>query len=97
MEFQDMFPTDQACFEYLCLVRWPDGFWALSTLSVPRSLGIEEVLYCVAKNCRRDVSVTAGTIFQDRHMPLRGHFSSHVVRSICQKQRVSSLGFAGHS
>jgi hypothetical protein len=26
MEFQEAFPTDQACFEYLCIVRWPDGF-----------------------------------------------------------------------
>ena len=26
IDFQDMFPTEAACHEYLCLIRWPDGF-----------------------------------------------------------------------
>ena len=92
MEFQDMFPTDQACFEYLCLVRWPDGFecphcqcreaWELKRF----------ILRC--KNCRRDVSVTAGTIFQDRHMPLRVIFQA-MWYVVCQKQGVSALGLQG--
>jgi transposase-like protein len=92
MEFQDMFPTDQACFEYLCLVRWPDGFecpycqcreaWKLKRF----------ILRC--KNCRRDVSVTAGTIFQDRHMPLRVIFQA-MWYVVCQKQGVSALGLQG--
>jgi transposase-like protein len=92
MEFQDMFPTDQACFEYLCLVRWPEGFecpfchhgeaWKMKRF----------ILRC--KNCRRDVSVTAGTIFQDRHISLRVIFQA-MWYVVCQKQGVSALGLQG--
>lgn len=89
MEFQEAFPTDQACFEYLCLVRWPEGFecphcqhceaWKLKRFK----------LRC--KKCERDISVTAGTIFQDRHIPLTLIFQA-MWYIVCQKQGVSALG-----
>jgi len=28
-DFMDMFPTEDACLEYLSLVRWPDGYKCL--------------------------------------------------------------------
>ena len=95
MEFQDMFLTViKRVLEYLCLVRWPDGFecphcqcreaWELKRF----------ILRC--KNCRRDVSVTAGTIFQDRHMPLRVIFQA-MWYVVCQKTRSKRARFAGHS
>ena len=89
IDFQDMFPTDKACFEYLCLIKWPEGFvcphcsskeyWKLSRYS----------LRC--KTCKRDVSVTAGTIFQDLRKPLRLMFQA-LWYVVCQKQGVSALG-----
>ena len=92
MEFQDMFPTDHACFEYLCSVRWPEGFecphcqyreaWKLKRF----------ILRC--KQCKRDVSVTADTIFQDRRIPLKLIFQS-MWYVVCQKQGVSALGLQG--
>jgi len=69
IEFQDAFPTDRACFEYLCLVKWPDGFIC------PQCHGRDAwklqryILRC--KTCTKDISVTAGTVFQDLHIPLR--------------------------
>jgi transposase-like protein len=87
--FQDMFPTDQACHDYLCLVRWPDGFscpfckhddaWKLK----------RGIFRC--KQCNKDVSVTAGTIFQDIRKPLRLMFQA-MWYVVCQKQGVSALG-----
>lgn len=89
IEFQDAFPTDQACFEYLCLVKWPDGF------KCPHCQGRESwklgryILRC--KSCRKDVSVLAGTIFQDLKKPLRLMFQA-LWHTVCQKQGVSALG-----
>ena len=67
MEFQDMFPTDQACFEYLCLVRWPDGFecphcqcreaWELKRFILRLQKTVGGMFPCY--------SSAIGTIFQD--------------------------------
>ena len=88
MNFQDAFPTDQACYEYLRLVKWSEGFvcphckhteyWKMKNYSVR------------CKNCRKDISVTAGTIFQDLHIPLRFIFQA-MWYMVCEKQGVSAL------
>lgn len=88
IEFQQAFPTDQACFEYLCLVKWPEGFvcpqcthheaWRLANF----------LLKC--KRCRKKISVTAGTIFQDSHIPLTLIFQA-MWYVVCQKNGVSAL------
>jgi transposase-like protein len=87
IEFQDAFPTDQLCYEYLCLVKWPNGFecpkckhdaaWKLDRF----------LLRC--KKCRKDISVTAGTIFQDSHIPLRLIFQA-MWYIVCSKNGVSA-------
>jgi transposase-like protein len=88
IEFQDAFPTDEACFEYLRLVKWPEGFVC------PHCKGREawkqkrHVLRC--KTCRKDVSVTAGTVFQDLRKPLRLIFSA-MWMIVSQKNGVSAL------
>lgn len=89
IDFQDMFPTDQACFEYLRLVKWPNGFvcpycHANKAWKLKRS-----ILRC--QTCKRDVSVTAGTVFQDLRKPLRLMFQA-MWYIVCQKQGVSALG-----
>ncbi len=88
IDFQDMFPTEKACESYLTAVRWPEGFVC------PRCMHTENwelgssLLRC--KKCRRDVSLTAGTIFQDSHLPLRLWFQA-LWYVVCQKQGVSAL------
>lgn len=89
IDFQDMFPTDEACYEYLRLVRWPDGFVCPSCESGEYWQMKHHVLRC--KNCRGDISVTAGTIFQDLRKPLRLQFQA-MWYIVCQKQGVSALG-----
>lgn len=89
MEFQEAFPTDQACFEYLCLVRWPDGFVCPSCQHREAWKLKRFILRC--KQCKKDVSVTARTIFQDRRIPLTLIFQA-MWYIVCQKQGVSVLG-----
>jgi transposase-like protein len=89
IDFQEMFPNDQACFAYLCLIKWPEGFvcascgghdyWTIKPYRV------------MCKNCRTKQSVTAGTVFQDLHLPLHVIFQA-MWYVICQKNGVSALG-----
>ena len=70
-EFQKRFPDDAACAAYLAAKRWPDGF------RCPRCGGTKswqlpsrEVLTFLCAGCRKEISVTAGTIMHRSHLPL---------------------------
>lgn len=89
MEFQKAFPTDRACFEYLCLVKWPDGFVCPSCHGDEAWKLKRHILRCTT--CKKDISVTAGTIFQDLRKPLTLMFQA-MWYVVCQKQGVSALG-----
>jgi transposase-like protein len=92
IDFQDMFPTEKACEAYLYSVRWPEGFVCPKCLHTESwELG-SGLLRC--KGCKRDVSLTAGTIFQDSHLPLRLWFQA-LWYVVCQKQGVSALALKG--
>jgi len=72
MELERRFHEERACAEYLAKLRWPTG-WVC-----PRCEGRES--WRVRRNrwrcgqCRYEVSVTAGTLFQDSHLPLTTWF-----------------------
>jgi predicted RNA-binding Zn-ribbon protein involved in translation (DUF1610 family) len=79
-EFEARFPDDAACAQHLVEQRWPDGFacpvcgsrkvWALDRTR-PTWEGAE---------CRRQTSVTAGTIMHRSHLPLKTWFlAAHIV------------------
>lgn len=89
IDFQDMFPTDEACYAYLRQVKWPDGFVCPHCESTKYWQMKQHVLRC--QNCRKKISVTAGTIFQDLRKPLRLQFQA-MWYVVCQKQGVSALG-----
>jgi transposase-like protein len=71
-EFQRIFPDDAACRRYLESLRWPNGFVC------PVCKHAEEpyrfptrpsaVLRCRA--CKKNTSLTAGTVMQSSHTPL---------------------------
>ena len=87
-EFQEAFPTDQACFEYLCIVKWPDGFVCMKCGHNAYWKMKPYMVRC--KKCRYKISVTAGTVFQDLHIPLTLIFQA-MWYVVCQKQGVSAL------
>lgn len=88
IDFQDMFPTEKACEEYLFVVRWPEGFVCPHCMHVETWRLGSGLLRC--RSCTRDVSLIAGTIFQGSHLPLRLWFQA-LWYVVCSKQGVSAL------
>ena len=88
-EFEARFANEQACREYLCQLRWPEGFrcprcghdkaWAVRTA----------LLECAS--CGHQASATAGTIFQDTRKPLQSWFRA-MWWLTSQKNGASALG-----
>lgn len=89
IDFQDMFPTDDACFEYLRLVKCSEGFHCPNCQGNTYWIMKGQKIRC--RTCRKNISLTAGTIFQDRHIPLRTIFQA-MWYVVCQKNGVSALG-----
>jgi transposase-like protein len=83
------FPDDAACLEYLARLRWPDGFvcpvcassWAWWTATSR----------WMCRECGRQTSVTAGTIFHRTRTPLSTWFAA-VWFMTSQKNGLSALG-----
>ena len=90
-DFIDQFSTDKACRDYVAKVRWG------GTPRCPHCA--ESVLWAVrrgvfqCKKCRRDISITAGTVFGDSRIPLRLWFQA-LWCVVSQKNGVSALGLS---
>ena len=89
IEFEEFFPDEEAAYRYLERLRWPEGFrcprCAETTTAWRSGRGL---LICPA--CRRQVSVTAGTLFEKTRKPLRSWL--HVAWEITNaKQGVNAL------
>jgi transposase-like protein len=89
IDFQDMFPTDEACYGYLHILRWPDGF-VCPHCSHNDAWKMKKGLYR-CKDCREEVSVISGTIFQGTRTSLRLWFQA-IWYAVNQKHGVSALG-----
>ena len=89
LELERRFSCEDACAEYLAALRWPGG-WVC-----PRCAGTEA--WSVGRNrwlcgyCRYEMSVTAGTVFQDSHVPLTIWFRA-MWQITSQKNGISALG-----
>lgn len=76
MEFMRRFATDEACWDYLVESRWPDGFvcpecgWE----GAPYWIATRKLFEC--RNCRYQVSPTAGTVLHRTRIPLHKWFWS---------------------
>lgn len=89
MDFADIFPTEDACLEYLALMRWPEGYACLRC-GCKEATKISSGYYrCHA--CRYRGSVIFGTLFQDTKKPLRLWFQA-IWYVVNQKNGVSALG-----
>lgn len=90
-EFAEWFPTETTCREFVALVRWGASFTCsrcnnTKTWSIRRN-----TLKCT--KCHHEISVTAGTAFQDTHVPLRLWFQA-LWCVVSQKHGVSALGLS---
>lgn len=89
LDFESQFASETACREYLMKLRWPDGFICPRCQAKSAWLAQRKRLICAS--CRYQASVTAGTIFQDTHKPLRLWF--HAMWYVTsQKNGASALG-----
>ena len=88
-EFNARFGGDEACREYLRQLRWPEGFVCPRCGGERRSQVRSALVRC--HDCRYQVSVTAGTIFQDTHIALPLWFQAMWWVST-QKNGASALG-----
>jgi transposase-like protein len=89
LELERRFVSEQACRQYLFALRWVEGFVCPrcgGKAAWPMSRGL-----WLCADCRHQASVTAGTVFQDSHLPLTTWFRAmwHVTS---QKNGVSALG-----
>jgi len=68
LELERRFSSEAACREYLVELRWPGGF-VCPRCGASKSVQIRRDIWrCVA--CRKEVSVTAGTVFPHSKLPL---------------------------
>lgn len=89
LDLEQRFATEEQCHKYLAALRWPEGF------RCPRCGGQKawpaqrRRRICAA--CRHQASVTAGTIFQGTHLPVRVWFRM-IWQVTSQKNGASALG-----
>ncbi|MBZ5705298.1 MAG: IS1595 family transposase [Acidobacteriia bacterium] len=84
LDVNEMFSSDEKCRELLKRLRWPHG------VKCPRCKGnavplatAKQLFYC--DDCAYQFSVTAGTIFNDSHLPLEKWFIATYL--ICESRK----------
>jgi len=73
-ELRAWFPDDEACIDFLDWLRWPTGPVCPKCGRTATTVGAGRVWRC--GGCRKRVSRTAGTIFQDTRTPLTVWFAA---------------------
>jgi transposase-like protein len=98
VDVNTMFPTDEKCRELLVRLRWPEGVQCPRCKMAVVELETEKTLY-YCKDCDYQFTVTAGTIFNDSHLPLNKWFIATLLlceakkgMSACQMQRTLGIG-----
>lgn len=88
LDFERRFQTEAACLDYLAATRWPQGF-VCPVCKYNQGWRKGRKLRCGA--CRRDFSITTGTIFHGSHIQLRLWFRA-MWWITNQKSGVNALG-----
>jgi len=90
-DFDHWFSTESACHEFIAKLRWPNGFVCPGCgekVAKPSLMG-RGLFLC--RKCKRQTSITSGTLFHGSHKPLRTWFlAMWFVTS--QKHGASALG-----
>jgi len=98
IDMNTMFPTEAKCRELLVRLRWPEGPRCIRCNGDAIELETDKQLfYC--KACDYQFTVTAGTVFNDSHLPLVKWFAATLLlceakkgMSACQIQRTLGIG-----
>lgn len=89
VELNSRFSTDEQCREFLNRLRWPEGVTCPRCKSrIISRLAVQKKFEC--SECCYQFSVTAGTIFNDSHLPLTIWFMATLL--LCEaKKGMSAL------
>ena len=90
-DFDNWFSSETACLEYVGKLRWPNGFTCPGCGEKPDKPSLMGRGLFLCRKCKRQTSITAGTLFHRSHKPLRTWFlAMWFVTS--QKHGASALG-----
>jgi len=89
IEFEKMFTTEQQCLDYLKELRFSEGYSCRKCKHNEYWINNRGILKC--KQCRDELSITAGTIFHNSKLPLVVIFRA-LWWMIAQKNGVSAIG-----
>lgn len=99
VDINTLFPTDEKCRELLTRLRWPAGPECPRCKMPVVELETEKTLY-YCKECDYQFTVTAGTIFNDSHLPLNKWFLATLLlceakkgMSACQIKRTLGVSY----
>jgi len=90
-DFDKWFGSESACLEFISKLRWPEGFICPGCgeqTSKPSLMG-RGLFLC--RKCKRQTSITSGTLFHGSHKPLRTWFLA-IWFVTSQKHGASALG-----
>lgn len=73
LEFQQAFPNEESCYQYLFHQFWPTGF-SCPYCSGTKAWFLQARTVFECANCGRQISLTAGSIFQKSKVPLQQWF-----------------------
>jgi hypothetical protein len=85
IDVNEKFKTEEACWDYLEEMRWPNGIRCvtcgndkISTIARKVTKATEnkrgKLYQCLEPSCQQQFSATSGTIFHDSHLPLTKWF-----------------------
>lgn len=89
-EFECFFENEASCREYLKKMRWPARY-ECPRCGSQNAPWITERGYLHCRDCGKEISVTAGTIFERTRMPLKNWFLA-IWFVTSQKHGASALG-----
>jgi transposase-like protein len=90
-DFEKWFSTESACLEYIVRLRWSAGFICPSCGEKADSPSLMGRGLLLCRECKRQTSITAGTLFHGSHKPLRTWFLA-MWFVMSQKHGASALG-----
>ncbi|MBT9151774.1 MAG: hypothetical protein DDT40_01970 [candidate division WS2 bacterium] len=89
IEFEKLFATEEQCLNYLKELRFVNGYFCRKCNHKEYWLNKRGLLVC--KNCKDDLSITAGTILHRSKLPLVVIFRA-LWWMVAQKNGVSAIG-----
>lgn len=89
VEFLDVFGTEESCRDYLTKIIWKDGEYC-PHCGAKKIYHFSNGKIHKCAHCRKQFSITVGTIFEDSKIPLKKWFMA-IYLLTCHKKGISSL------